>query len=483
MSQTDPIVNANILAAKTPSTPEDHSILLIGGQVTGTAVTGALTEGLLTDADFNNAYGITSQLAKTGRALLKILNLSRTRLKVAAIGLDDNGSGVDATGTVVFAGTATAAGTITIFIDNTDDGKYEVAVASGDTATVVGDTLVAAIVANTKSVVTSANVTGTVTLTAVNAGTQGNTIGIKRKDAVAGITTTIATTLTGGATDPVLITLFDPIADLRFQTIVYPAEWGISTLTDFTEPRFNKDNQLLDGVGFVSATDTFANLDTALDGFNERTLVHLPNKLVDDANSISRGGFFMGAVPYHNTPFANLPIIESSRGFTEVEINELISSGGTLLVNNPANLTILSRSTRTTYKLDDLGSPDNTFKFLNFVDSLTLVREFMFNNFKFVDGVQHSLTDSAQVISAVTLNAEKIVGIFVGYYNTLSGINGDKRFTLLRAGTQEQADFKEAVEQSLTIQLSTGKVTITNLIAEILSQVRELNIDIIPTFN
>lgn len=519
MSQTDPIVNANILAAKTPATPEDHSILLIGGQVSGTAVTGALTENLLTDADFNNAYGITSQLAKTGRALLKILSLSRTRPKVAAIGLADNGSGVDATGTVVFSGTATAAGTITIFIDNTDDGKYEVVVASGDTPTVIGDTLVAAIVANTKSVVTAANVTGTVTLTAVNAGTQGNTIGLKRSGTVTSVTTTIAAKLASGATDPVLTTLFDPIVDKRYQTIVYPAEWGISTLTAFTEPRFNTDNQILDGVGIVSETDTDSNLNTTLDALNERTLVHLPNKLVDDAdhrggaifespiviaaeqaayrglrltvgsnissfsqNSISRGGFYMGAVPYHNTPFANLPVIETSRGFTEVEITELISSGGTVLVNNPGNLSIISRSTRTTYKTDDLSQADNTFKFLNFIDTLSIVREFIFTNFKFVDGVQHSLTTSDQVISAVTLNPEKIVGIFVGYYNTLSGIGGDKRYTLLRAGGAEQAAFKLAVEDSLVIALGTGKITITDLIADILSQVRELDIDIIPTF-
>lgn len=520
MSQTDPIFNANILGSKTPNTPDDHRILLIGAKTGSVVADGALIQNLLTEADFNNNFGEDSQLAKAGRALIKILNLSSKRPRVAAIGKNDNGSGVAATGTVVFAGTATAAGTLTVFIDNTDDGKYDVAIAIGDTATVVGAALVTLITANAKSVVTAINTAGSVALTAVNDGTQGNTIGIKQEGAVAGITLTTAAKLASGSVDPVLTTLFDPIADIRYQTIVYPAEWGIVTLTNFLEPRFNVDNQILDGVGIVSVTDTFSNLDTALDGFNQRTLVHLPNKLVDDSdyrggaifespitiaaeqaayrglrltvdsnissfsqNSISRGGFYMGAVPYHNTPFANLPVIGSGRGFTEVEINELISSGGTMLVNNPANLTILSRSTRTTYKTDSLGQADNTFKFLNFVDTLTLVREFMFNNFKFIDGVQHSLTDSEQVVSAVTLNAEKITGIFVGYYNTLSGIGGDKRYTLLRAGGAEQAAFKEAVEESLTIELATGKITITNLIAEILSQVREVNIDIIPTFN
>ena len=520
MSQTDPIVTLNILGSKTANLPGDHKILLVGAKTSaGSAVDGALVKDLLTETDFNNTFGITSQLAKAGRALIKILNLSSKRPTIAAIGKDDNGSGVDATATVVFAGTATAAGTVSIFVDNTDDGKYDIAIAIGDTATVVGDALEAAITANTKSVVTAANVTGTVTLTAVNAGTQGNTIGIKREGAVGGITTTIAAKLAGGATDPVLTALFDPITDIRYQTIVYPAEWGVSTLTDFLDPRFNVDNQILDGVGIVCAFDTFANQNTILDALNEQTLVYMPRKLVDDTdyrgndifespitiaaeqaayrglrltvdanissfsqNSITRGGFYMGAIPYHNTPFANLPVIGSGRGFIEVEINELISSGGTLLVNNPANLTILSRSTRTTYKTDDQGQPDNSFKFLNFIDTLTLVREFMFNNFKFDDAVQHSLTDSEQVISPVTLNAEEIVGIFVGYYNTLSGIGGDKRFTLLKAGGAEQSAFKEAIEESLTIDLTVGKIE-AQLIAEILSQLREANIDIIQTFN
>lgn len=520
MSQTDPIIKANILSAKTPITPDDHEILIVGQLVSGTATSGDLIENLLSEADFNAAFGRTSQIAKGGRALLNILDLSTIRPKVSAIGLADNGSAVDATGTVVFAGTATEAGTITITIDSIKNGTYEVDVADGDTATEVGDALVTLITANLDSPVTAANVTGTVTLTAVNGGTQGNTIGLKQSGTVAGITTTIAAKLASGATDPVLTTLFDPIDDKRFQTIIYPAEWGISTLTDETESRFNVDNKVLDGMGIVSETDTFANLNTTLDGLNSgqgfRTLIYLPNKLVDDAdhrggaifespyvvvaqfagyrglrltvdanissfsqNGISLGGFFMGAVPYHNTPFSNLTTIETGKGLTDIEIQELIDSGGLMLVNNQKNTSILTRSGVTTYKLNSLGNADNTFKFINFVDSLSIVREYMFDNAKGVDFVQHSLTDSEQIISKVTVNREIIIGIFLKYYDTLAK---DKRFTLLRAGESERQAFQKAIVDSIVIDLANGKISLET-IGNILSQVRIINIDITPTFN
>ena len=96
---------------------------------------------------------------------------------------------------------------------------------------------------------------------------------------VAGVSVAL-TAMASGATNPVLTTLFDPVADIRYNTIVYPATWGIATLTTFTEARFNVDNKVLDGVGIVSETDTFANLNTTLDALNQRTLAHIPNKIV-----------------------------------------------------------------------------------------------------------------------------------------------------------------------------------------------------------
>jgi phage tail sheath gpL-like len=516
MANAKPVVKANILSAQTPQTPDEHKILVIGQMVSGTASSGDLVEGLISESEFNDAFGRTSQVAKAGRALLKNLDISRIRPKVAAIGLTDNGSGVDATGTVAFSGTATAAGTITVYVDSIDNGKYEIAVASGDTATVVGDALEAAITANLDSPVTASNTTGTVTLTAVNAGTQGNTIGIKYSGTVAGVTTTL-TAMASGATDPVLTTLFDPVADKRFNTIIYPAEWGVTTLTDFTEPRFNVDDDVLDGVGVVSVADTYSTLNANLDALNQRTLAYIPNKLSSDAdhkgggifespiviaaqaaayrglrltvgsntssivvNGQAEGGSFFGGIPYHNTPFINLSVIESGKDFTNAEALELETSGGWLLRNNPANTIIISNEAVTTYKTNTLGNPDVTFKYLNYVDTLSLVREYVFNNLK-ADFAQHILTTGKLIDGRPMVNQDGFIAQMMGYYSTLSGDNGDNSYVLLRAGSEERKAFKKALDDSVVITLSEGKITAES-IANIVTQVRNIVINFTPTF-
>ena len=261
MAQTQPSVTANILSARQNQGVDERSILVIGQLISGAATSGELVEGLISDSQFNDAFGRNSHIAKAGRSLLDRLSISRIKPKVDAIALADAGGAVDATGSVAFSGTATASGTITVYIDSIKNGKYEIAVTSGDTATIIGDALEAAITANLDSPVSASNTAGTVTLTALNGGTEGNDISIKHIGTVAGITTT-DTAMSGGATNPTLTNLFDPIADKRYTSIIYPESWGTTTLTDFLEARFNVDDNILDGIGIVSKKDTFANLNT-----------------------------------------------------------------------------------------------------------------------------------------------------------------------------------------------------------------------------
>jgi phage tail sheath gpL-like len=516
MANAKPVVTANILSAATAQTPDERSILIVGQMVSGTATSGNLVEDLISESQFNDAFGRTSQIAKAGRALLKNLDISRIKPKVAAIGLVDNGSGVAATGTVAFTGAATEAGTITVYIDSLKNGKYELDISVGDTATVIGDALEAAITANLDSPVTAVNTTGSVALTAVNKGTQGNTIGLKFNGAVAGVTTAI-TAFASGATDPVLTNLFDPVVDKRYTSIVYPSEWGITALTDFTEPRFNVDDNVLDGVGIVSKTDTYSNINTALDALNQKTLAYIPNKIVADSdheggsifespivvaaqvaayrelrltvnantssvvtNGQGIGGFFFGGIPYHNTPFVNLPVIETNDDFTNAEALEIETSGGWLLRNNPANTVLISNEAVTTYKTDTLGNPDVTFKYVNFVDTLSIVREYVFNNLK-ADFNQHILTTGQLIAGRPMVNKDGFIAAMMGYYATLSGINGDNNYVLLRAGTDEQKAFKQALLDSVVITLSTGTITAES-IANIVSQVRNIIINFTPTF-
>ena len=194
MGSSFPNVSSSINSALTAKNAGERSILLIGCMISGTASTGQLKDNILSKAEFNSFFGAKSQLAKGGRALIDALSVSKIRPKISAIGLTDNASGVPATGTIAFSGTATEAGTLTVYIDSIINGKYELAVASGATANSIGANLETLITANTYSPVTAVNTTGSVALTATNDGTQGNTIGIKIDGSVAGITATLTAT-------------------------------------------------------------------------------------------------------------------------------------------------------------------------------------------------------------------------------------------------------------------------------------------------
>lgn len=485
MGASFPYITANIQSALTAQNAGERSILLVGCMTSGTATSGQLKEGIISKSEFNDFFGAKSQIAYAGRALIDALSISKIKPKVSAIGLTDNGSGVQATGTIAFSGTATAAGTLTVYIDSKRHGKYEIDVASGDTANTIGTTLASLITANSYSRVTAINTTGSVALTAVNDGTQGNTIGLKVDGTIAGITTTL-TAMNSGATNPSLTSLFDPIVDKRFTSIIYPSDWGVSTLTNLTEARVNVDNKIIDGLGISCKFDTYANTNSAADSLNQKTLGYIGVPLVATSthkggaifenplviasyaaayrelrltvganvstlttNGQSIGGSFFGGIPYHNTPFNLLPVIETAHDFTDAESAELEASGVWLLRNNPANTTIISNEAVTTYKTDALGQPDSTFKYINYFDTLTIVRDYVFQNLK-SDFSQHTLTTSEILVAGrPQVNKEGFVARMMKYYGDLSGINGNNNYALLRAGTQEA----KALEKQLKTQL------------------------------
>jgi phage tail sheath gpL-like len=517
MGASFPNITSNINSALTAKNAGERSILLVGCMISGTASSGQLKEGIISKKEFNDFFGAKSQIAKAGRAMIDALSVSKIKPKISAIGLTDNASGVASTGTIAFSGTATESGILTVYIDSIRNGKYELAVASGATATSIGGNLETLITANTYSPVSAVNTTGSVALTALNDGTQGNTIGIKIVGSVAGISTTL-TAMASGATNPVLTSLFDPVADKRYTSIVYPAEWGTSTLTAFTEARFNVDNKIIDGVGIVCKADTYANTNTAGDALNQKTLAYAGIPLIASSthkggaifespiviasyvaclrelrlteganvssittNGQSIGGSFFGGIPYHNTPFNLLPIIETGHDFSDVECTELESSGIWLLRNNPSNTTIISNEAVTTYKTDALGQIDKTFKYLNYVDTLTIVRDYVFQNLK-ADFSQHILTTGQLIAGRPMVNREGFIARMMGYYGALSGYKtGNNNYVLLRAGSEEADAFKKALEDSIVITLVDGKISAES-IANIVTQVRQLIVNFTPTF-
>lgn len=489
---SQPDVSVSIVPAATLVPNESHRVLLIGQKNGGTATSGDLQEEFQNDNSWDTLFGADSQVSAMLRAYKKI-NLDT---RVDAIGLDDNGSAVAATGTVVFSGTATEDGSFEVTIGSDTNHKFTVTVTNTDTATTVGGTLETVSNLDAKLPVTAANVIGTVTMTAVNGGTEANRIGLRVTGTVAGLTATISSPgMAGGLNDPVLTTLFDVVGNERYQTIVYPFGWGTTDLTAFLDPRFNVTNDVLDGVGVLSTHDTFSNLKTIGDAENSQSLVILGAKSVSTSTYLGSslfeldyvlasqfaavrslrltedasiadfvvadttggldafGGPAIASLPYFNSVVPNLPIVKPSLGFSRTEIESLLDSSISVIGSNRALNGVIMGEIVTEYKTDTAGNPDDSFKFLNFVDTSSQAREFFFNNLK-KEYAQSRLTEGDLVANRSMANEQSIRAFIVSLYQVLTGPD----FVLLQAGPDAVRFFK--LNLSVSVDLLTGKVTV-----------------------
>ncbi len=488
---SQPDITISVIPAAQTISNEPQRVLFIGQQTAAaTAATGVLQENIGNDSSENTLFGEDSMLAAMIRAA-KIIN-GVTRMD--AIPLDDAGAGTAATATVIFATTAGIAGSIEVVVGSDRNHKYTLPVAVLDDPTAIGDLLVAAITADTKAPFSAVNVAGTVTITFGHKGTVGNFVSLTTEVTTTDMTSAL-TAFASGATDPTLTGLFDVIDGERYQTIIWPSEYGYTTVTDLLDARFNASNDILDGVAIAASVDTLANLKTEGNAENSLSLAILGNRTLTDAEHkagsmveldyaiaselgavralrltedavISRyviatsgardafGGAAIASLPYFNTPFFELPLIEPDKGFTAVEVEELQDTGVAVLGNNRARNTVIAGEIVTTRKTDSAGNPEETFKFLNNVDTASNIREFMFNNLK-ARYAQSRLTEGDLVPRRNMANADSIAAFIDGLYQLLSG----EDFVLTQAGETALKFFQ--ANRSVTLDLLTGKVTIT----------------------
>ncbi len=500
---SQPSASISIFPAKGTISNEPQRVLFVGQKLpAGTATAGALTQNIGNNGEEDALFVKTSMLAQMVRQAKTLNQVTQ----MDAIALDDNGAGVAATGTIVFTGPATATGTLTISIGSGANYALDIAIASGDSATTIGDKLDTAVAALTNAPFTSANVTGTVTVTTVHKGEIGNNFGYKVEGSVAGVGVTL-TTPVNGATNPVLINIFDVIDGERYQTIIWPETYDLTELTTELDGRFDTTNDLLDGVGITTQSDTFTNLETAGDAENSKSLVILGNaKLTDTAHkggsllefsdiissqlgalralrltpdaAINQfviatngardafGGTAIASLPYFNTPFPGLDLIDIGKGFTAIEIEGLKTAGVSHLGNNRTRTSIIADEIVTTRKTDTAGNPETTFKFLNAVDTAVAIREFFFNNLK-ARYAQSRLTTGDLVANRNMAHQASIEAFIDGLYLTLSG----EDFVLTQAGEDARLFFRN--NRSVTLDLSLGKVTII-ITTPIVTQLREI---------
>jgi phage tail sheath gpL-like len=508
-----PEITLNILSATTSVENQAQKVLFVGQKTSaGSATPGALYANILNDQSWNGLFGENSMLAamlRSARALNQVTEFD-------AIPLADDGGASPALGTVLFTGPASDNGTITVNIGSSVNHSYILNITDTETATAIGAALTAAITADLTCPVTAVNTTGSVALTAVNYGLEGNTISIEILGSVPGVGVTL-TAMTGGATNPDLTTLFDVITNTRYQTIVFPNTYSSTVLIDYLDGLFNVDNAIMDGVGIQSDTDTYSNILSTVTALNSQSYVLLANnsivgnalysgssllelgyvissefaalrslRLTAGANisgivtaSVSSadtiGGPAIASLPYFNTPFANLPLIGNGNEFSQVEIDSLNSEGASILSNNLSLTSIIAGNIVTTYKFDSASNPDVSFKYLEYVDTISNIREYYFNNLK-ARFSQCRLTTGDLQPGRTMANQQLIEAYCTQLYVDLAGPD----FVLTVAGEAALVYYKNNLQ--ITLNLSTGLVTIY-MVTPIVTQLRQIIGTIKLSFN
>ena len=447
----------------------EQKILFVGQKLAaGTAVSKALTTDVQIGEE-DTLFGtnsILSMMIKRAREF-NVVN------RFDAIALDDNVAGVAATGTIALTGTATETADYIVQIGN-EDFQYSVTIASGTTAADAGTSIAAAITAGSYPF-SATSTTGTITITFDHKGTAGNEIKINLVQGVAGITS-VVTNFSGGAGAVDVAGIFDNLAE-RYQAIVYSQDLDQSELTDFTEGRFNTDNVILDGVGFIAKTGSYSTLKSGVDALNLKTLVVLANPdemrffefgtnmvaefaakralrlsegagiadlVIDYREAI--GGKSLASLPYFNTPI-RLPL--PTGRLTQVQIEDMVAAGGALFLVNEANQ-VVTGEIPTTYKTNASGTNDPGFKYLNYVDTASVVREYLFRNIK-SKYAQTRATAGDLVVGKSMSNTASVKAFLVEKYQELA------EDALTVAGDAATKYFKDNL--TVTLDAATGVYT------------------------
>lgn len=176
-----------------------HKMLVIGQRLATGIIPAATPVRVTRKEDGVNYFGRGSMLAQQIEAALKV----NPYTEFWAIGLDDNGAGVAATGTIVITGTPTESGTLYLRIGHR---ALSVGITAAQTPTQIAAAIAAVINADLDGAVTAVAAIGTVTVTSRHKGTEGNDIDIRvnyyqGETTPKGITCAI-TPMAGGTANP-----------------------------------------------------------------------------------------------------------------------------------------------------------------------------------------------------------------------------------------------------------------------------------------
>lgn len=507
-----PEINASLLPAS-PTFASEHKTLIMGLAGTGTYTAGLLYFDADNNEDLQKMVGVDSPLGKA----LRIHAGFNKNGKVSIVPLAENGAGTAASGSIVVANTATASGTVKFLVGGSED-IYSITIALGDTASVVAGKIRTAINANPYSLVSAAGTGATVALTAKLKGLHGNFVNILSYNTpinVTGCTFTI-TAMSGGAGDPTHPTLASIAPDQRFNTVIVltPDSTIIQTLMTEMNARFNVEKKIVDGILVASlplTTVTAATLTSthqtnrasailAVKEVNRANFTGLASKrycfedavifgsfrqlkftagsfltnYVQNGGTLDiRGGIHQSAKPYPNTILNGWELPEVGTDFSADERASLKGSGVFCIGVHKSGQYLTFAEAVTPYRKSASGAADNSYTFVEYVDSLVHCRNYI-NEVLASVYAQSALAASATVVGFQVATEASIVGEMIDLFAKLASDD----FLLLDQG----ADTVFTSNLKVTVDKRQGLVTIA-CVLPILTQLRRIDLAMTLTFD
>jgi phage tail sheath gpL-like len=330
------------------------------------------------------------------RELNKLTKLSYLSVEPALVN-------TNATATLTILSGITEATNLKIYLL---DSVLEVIIPANSSIQAISDLILAKLITSNYVESATANVTFeeiTIELSNLLAGALGNGIYFSTSNL-----DLITTTAFIGGTPYVTYDL-SLLGEDRFQHIICSNVFDANPLATFLKNRFNTEFILLDGVGAkayktpaevelegvencqclvqlttkkaISHIDTFSTIFMALRSLRFTAGANL-SELVDVSAGTDNfvGGIGLSAIPYHNTnltEYLQVADVYGMQDSLDIEGKRI-----TLIDKDVSGVLVSISDTYTSYKIDDSGNADDTYKYLNNVDIALNVREYFYTFLK-----------------------------------------------------------------------------------------------------
>ncbi|MRR15700.1 MAG: phage tail protein, partial [Deltaproteobacteria bacterium] len=190
-------------------------LLIIAQRLTGGTIAALIPTQVFSDAEAAAYFGAGSIAHLMVRAAIK----ANAYLDLSVCALDDSATApVARVHTLAIANNATSSGTLTLYVGNT---RYQIGIASGDTPTVIGTALKAALDNDSSLPFTTTHNAGTIVFTAKNKGTVANQIDFEAI-VTATATTATFTATTPGSVDPDIATALAAVFAEEYNIVASP---------------------------------------------------------------------------------------------------------------------------------------------------------------------------------------------------------------------------------------------------------------------